>query len=130
MQEQEQAQEYEHTHQPHFKLARRLLLPYNGEEVLTRAQGVRVIISWATVFPVVLLVCTLPVVALSSNNASLQRIALLLLLIFVAGVVLFGLMAWLVVLTINRSARFMQRQKAKGQDSARISKPSGGRYGS
>jgi ATP/ADP translocase len=118
----------EQEYQPRFKLVRRYLFPYSGEEVLTRAQGARIIITWATVFPVALLVCTLPVVALLSNNASLQKIALLLLLIFVAGVVLFGLMAWLVVLTINRSARYFQRRKA--QNSARISKPSGGRYGS
>lgn len=115
-------------HQPRFKLARRLLLPYSGEEVLTRAQGARIIVSWATVFPVALLVCTLPIVALFGNNASLQRIALLLLLIFVVGVVLFGLMACVVVLVINRSARYLQRWRA--EDSARISKPSGGRYGS
>jgi hypothetical protein len=115
-------------HQPRFRLARRLLFPYSGEEVLSRAQGARIIIAWATVFPVALLVCTLPVVALFSNNASLQKIILLLLLIFVVGVVLFGLMACVVVLVINHSARFLQQQRAK--DSARTSKPSGGRYGS
>jgi fatty acid desaturase len=115
-------------HQPRFKLARRVLFPYSGEEELTRSQGARLIVTWATVFPVVLLVCTLPVVALFSNNASLQKIALLLLLIFVVGVVLFGLMACLVILTINQAARFLQRQRAK--NSARISQPSGGRYGS
>ncbi|GCE18445.1 hypothetical protein [Dictyobacter kobayashii] len=116
-------------YQPRFKLARRILFPYTGEEPLTRAQEVRVIVSWATIFPVALLVGTLPIVALfSSSNASLQKIAFILLLVFVGGVVIFGLMAWFVVFMINRSARLLQRQKA--QKSARISNFSGGRYGS
>ncbi|GER87581.1 hypothetical protein KDW_17430 [Dictyobacter vulcani] len=115
-------------YKPHFKLARRILLPYTGEEPLTRAQEAKVIFSWATIFPIILLVCTLPLVALFSSNASLQKVGLFLLLVFVGGVVIFGLMAWFVVLMINRSARAFQQQRA--QKSARTSNISGGRYGS
>lgn len=115
-------------YQPHFKFARRILFPYSGEEPLTRAQEARIILTWAIVFPVALVVGTLPIVVLFSSNVSLQKVGLLLLLVFVGGVFLFGLMAWFVVLMINRSARLFQRHRA--QKTARNSKPSGGRYGS
>ena len=114
--------------QPHFSLVRRILLPYTGEVPLTRSQEMRVIITWAIIFPVALLVCSLPVVAIY-NNASLQKIALLLLLILVGGVIIFALTAWLVVWTINRSARIVQQQRS-AQEAARTSTHSGGRYGS
>ncbi|GCE04604.1 hypothetical protein [Dictyobacter aurantiacus] len=117
-------------YQPRFRFARRVLFPYTGEEPLTRAQEVRVIVSWATIFPVALLVGTLPIVALFSSNASLQKIALILLLVFVGGVVIFGLMAWFVVFMINRSARLFQLQRQRAQKSAGTSDFSGGRYGS
>ncbi|GCE26227.1 hypothetical protein KDA_17110 [Dictyobacter alpinus] len=115
-------------YKPRFKLARRILFPYTGEEPLTRAQEVKVIISWATIFPIMLVVCTLPLVALFSSNASLQRVALFLLLVFVGGIAIFGLMAWFVVLMVNRSARLFQLHMAK--KSAGTSNISGGRYGS
>ena len=113
--------------QPRYLPGRRLLFPYNGEEPLTRAQGVRVIISWAIFFPVVLTVGTVPFVLLV-KNASLQQAALLLLLIFVAGAVIFGALAWFVVFMINRTARIYQARRA--ESSARNSNSSGGRYGS
>ncbi len=113
--------------QPRFLSVRRLLFPYSGEEPLTRAQGARVIVSWATFFPVILMVGTVPIVLLVKNT-SLQEAALLLFLIFLAGVATFGGLAWFVVFMINRSARFLQAKR--GQLSARNSNPSGGRYGS
>lgn len=118
---------------PHLFPLRRLLFPYSGEEPLTRAQGTRVIVTWAIFFPVVLMVGTLPFV-LFAKNASLQGIVLLLLLIFLAGVALFGGLAWLVVFTINRSARIFQAQRARWSTTSTSSvsnnNPSGGRYGS
>ena len=117
--------------QPRFFPLRRLLFPYSGEEPLTRAQGARVIVSWAIFFPVVLMVGTLPFV-LFVKNASLQGTLLLLLLIFLGGVAIFGGLAWIVVFTINRSARIFQDQRAQASSasSVRNSNPSGGRYGS
>ncbi len=109
---------------------RRLLFPYSGEEPLTRAQGTRVIITWAIFFPVVLMVGTLPFV-LFAKNASLQGTVLLLLLIFLAGAALFSGLAWLVVFTINRSARIFQAQRARwSTTSVSNNNPSGGRHGS
>jgi hypothetical protein len=115
---------------PHLFPLRRLLFPYSGEEPLTRAQGTRVIVTWAIFFPVVLLIGTLPFV-LFAKNASLQGTVLLLLLIFLAGVVLFSGLAWLVVFTINRSARIFQAQRARwSTTSVSNNNPRGGRYGS
>ena len=118
---------------PRFFPLRRLLFPYSGEEPLTRAQGTRVIVTWAIFFPIVLLVGTLPFVLLA-KNASLQGIGLLLLLIFLAGIAIFGALAWFVVFTINRSARLFQEQRARWSTTSTSSvsnnDPSGGRYGS
>ncbi|MBA2679837.1 MAG: hypothetical protein H0U76_15755 [Ktedonobacteraceae bacterium] len=112
---------------------RRLLFPYSGEEPLTRAQGARVIVTWAIFFPAVLMVGTLPFV-LFVKNAPLQGIVLLLLLIFLAGVAVFGGLAWFVVFTINRSARIYQAQRARWSTTTTSSisnnNSSGGRYGS
>src|SRR5271165_3564538 len=105
--------------QPHFSPVRRLLFPYSGEEPLTRAQGRRVVTAWAIFFPVILMIGTVPFVLLL-KNASLQEAAVLLLLIFLAGVAIFGMLAWFVVVMVNRSARFLQVQKE--QQSARTSK--------
>jgi hypothetical protein len=114
--------------QSRFSLIRRTFFPFTGEEPLTRAQEIRVIITWAIIFPIVLLICSLPVVAID-NNASLQRIALLLLLIFVGGVIIFALTAWFVVWIVNRTARLAQQQR-RADESARMNNSSGGRYGS
>jgi hypothetical protein len=40
----------------------------------------------------------------------MQELALILLLTFLTGVVIFGAMAWFVVIMVNRSARFVQRR--------------------
>jgi hypothetical protein len=94
---------------PRFLLFRRLLFPYTGEEPLTRAQGRRVIVSWALVFSLVLSVATLPAI-LIIKAVSMQELALILLLTFLTGIVIFGAMAWFVVIMVNRSARFVQQR--------------------
>jgi len=94
---------------PRFLLFRRLLFPYTGEEPLTRAQGRRVIVSWALVFSLALSVATLPAI-LIIKAVSMQELALILLLTFLTGIVIFGAMAWFVVIMVNRSARFVQRR--------------------
>ena len=94
---------------PRFLLFRRLLFPYTGEEPLTRAQGRRVIVSWALVFSLALSVATLPAI-LIIKTVSMQELALILLLTFLTGVVIFGAMAWFVVIMVNRSARFVQQR--------------------
>ena len=97
---------------PRFLLFRRLLFPYSGEEPLTRAQGYHVIVTWALFFSLVLCVATLPIV-LVIKAVSVQELALILLLTFLANIVIFGSMAWFVVLMVNRCARFVQRQNQR-----------------
>jgi len=94
---------------PRFLLFRRLLFPFTGEEPLTRAQGRRVVVSWALVFSFVLSFATLPAI-LIIKTVSMQELALILLLTFLTGVVIFGAMAWFVVIMVNRSARFVQQR--------------------
>ncbi len=98
--------------QPRFLLFRRLLFPYSGEEPLTHAQGRRVIVSWALFFSLVLSVATLPII-LIIKAVSVQELALILLLTFLTSVVIFGAMAWFVVIMVNRCARFVQRRSQR-----------------
>lgn len=97
---------------PRFLLFRHLLFPYSGEEPLTRAQGRRVIVSWALFFSLVLSVATLPII-LIIKAVSVQELALILLLTFLTSVVIFGAMAWFVVIMVNRCARFVQQRSQR-----------------
>jgi hypothetical protein len=106
-------------------LLRRILFPYTGEETLTRKQGLRVIGIWALFFSLVMLLCTTPFTLAYIGVASWSRIVFILLVAFLSGVVIFGALAWLVVVMNNRAVRIMQRQRA-----ARASSTNGGRYGS
>ncbi len=113
---------------PRFSLVRRFLLPYSGEVPLTRAQALRVVRRWAIFFALVLSLGTLPVALALGHGNSLQRLALVFLLTFFGSAILFGLMASLVVFTINRTAYYKQQWKERSIASK--SSISGGRYGS
>jgi hypothetical protein len=108
---------------PRYKLIRRLLLPYSGEEPLTKRQIWRVILVWALFFPFILSLASLPIVFLTMATVVWHKIVLFFLLTFLSGVVIFGAMAWFVVVIMNRAAHIYQRRK-------QISGTSGGRYGS
>jgi hypothetical protein len=108
---------------PRYKLARRLLFPYSGEEPLARRQALRVIVAWALSFPLVLSLCALPVAIALMRTVMLQKVVLFFLLTFLSGVVIFGSLACLVVYMINRAARIYQQRK-------QTSDTNGGRYGS
>ena len=97
---------------PRFLLFRRLLFPYTGEEPLTRAQSRYVIVSWALSFSCVLSLAILPVI-LVIKAVSVPELSLLLLITFLSGMVIFGAMAWFVVIMVNRCARFIQRQSQR-----------------
>ena len=97
--------------QPRYTLIRRVLFPYSGEEPLSRAQGLRVILLWALLFPVPVSLCTL---ALCIAEAfTWHRTALLLLFTFLAGVAIFSVLAWFAVSMSNRAARIHQEKKAR-----------------
>jgi hypothetical protein len=104
---------------PRFLLFRRLFFPYTGEEPLTCAQGKRVIVSWTLVFSFVLSVATLPTI-LIIKAVSVQELALILLLTFVAGVIMFGAMAWFVVIMVNRSARLISLEDRRSPPNPEI----------
>jgi hypothetical protein len=113
--------------QPRYSLPRRLFFPYSGERPLTHREQRRVIVTWATVFPVILYVCTLPLVAALYADASVQTVLLISLLVLLGGALLFSLMAWFVIWAVNQTARQVQRSnESRIARSARNSNSSGG----
>ncbi len=97
--------------QPRYTLARRILFPYSGEEPLSRRQGLRVILVWALLFPLLMSLCTLALCTLEAF--SLHRTALLLLLTFLPGVCIFSVLGWFAVSMSNRAARIHQERQAR-----------------
>ena len=94
-------------YQPRFKLARRLLLPYSGQEALTRAQACRLILTWFVVFALALSLGTMPIVAVLTSSVVLLIIVFL--LTFFCGGAIFALMASFVVYSLNRTALYQQK---------------------
>src|SRR5690348_4237898 len=78
---------------PRFVLFRRYFFPYSGEEMLTRAQSGRMIVSWALFFSVALTIATLPVLAVIGSSLTVPKMAQVLMLIWLGGILIFGLMA-------------------------------------
>jgi RsiW-degrading membrane proteinase PrsW (M82 family) len=91
-----------------YTLIRRILFPYNGEEPLSRAQGLRVILTWALLIPLFMSLCPLAVSIVLS--LSLQKTLLFLLWAFLSGVFIFGLLALIVVSMSNRAAHIRQER--------------------
>jgi predicted membrane protein len=94
-------------YKPRFKLARRLLLPYSGEEVLTRPQAWRLILTWFVVFASALSLSSMPVVAMRTSSVVLLIIVFL--LTFFCGGAIFALLATFVVYSLNRTALYQQK---------------------
>ncbi|MBE3558903.1 MAG: hypothetical protein IMW89_06720 [Ktedonobacteraceae bacterium] len=105
---------------------RRLLFPYSGDQVLTFQQGRRVILTWVLFFGLALSLGSLPVELALMQTVSLRVLALSFLLSFLAGGIIFGGFALLVVAMNNQAARFVQQRKQAGHDH----NTSGGRHGS
>ena len=113
--------------QRRYTLVRRILFPYSGKEPLTRRQGLGVIFTWGMFFSFLLVLCTLPMVLLlgaHSLHFTARIIAEFMLIAFLSGVVIFGVLGWLVVAMSNRAARIMQDRNAMKTNT------NGGRYGS
>ncbi len=109
--------------QPHYTLIRRILFPYSGEEPLTRMQGLRVILTWGLSFSFSMTLCTMTIAM--AGLFPWHRTVLLLLIAFLSGVAIFGMLGWVVVSMSNRAARIFQKRQA-----AKTSSTNGGRYGS
>ena len=105
---------------PRFSPIRLVLFPYSGREQLTLKQSLRVIIVWALFFTAPMLFCTLFASVLSKT--ALSKAAFLLLIVFLTGIFIFGLSAWVVVWLSNKSA-----QLRNGQHDTQSSSTTGGK---
>ena len=87
-------------HRPRYRLMRRILYPYNGEQPLSLRQSLRVF------FPLTmsLLALVLTIIELYP----VQKIMMYVILSFLAGVFIFGLFGLLVVTMSNKLARLHQ----------------------
>lgn len=94
---------------PRFSLFRSLLFPYSGEEPLSPSQSRRVMISWALVFTFPMVLCTLLVTVFAATP--LYKAVLILLIVLLAGLIIFGLSAWALVSAVNRTARLRHAQR-------------------
>jgi lipopolysaccharide export LptBFGC system permease protein LptF len=97
--------------QRHYSLFRRILFPYSGEDPLTRKQGLRVLAAWMLFFPLTMSLLTLVIAAIGSFT--LYRTILLFGVALLSGVLIFGLLGWVVVSMSNRAARIRQAWKAE-----------------
>jgi hypothetical protein len=98
---------------PHYSPIRALLFPHSGEEPLSPRQRWRVIIVWAMVFTLPMVLCTLLVTVFAATP--LYKAVIILLAVVVGGLLIFGLSAWAIVSSVDRTARLRQAQQNKGQ---------------
>jgi hypothetical protein len=96
-------------HRPRYRLMRRILYPYNGEQPLSLRQSLRVLFAWMLFFPLTmsLLALVLTIIELYP----VQKIVLFVILSFLLGVFVFGLLGLLVVTMSNKAARLHQTWK-------------------
>jgi hypothetical protein len=111
-----------------YSLLRRILFPFSGEDALSFKQCLRVLLAWAVFFPLILSLCSLLFAAAFSY--SFQRMAWLFLFAFLSGVIIFGSLGMLVVLTNNKSAHIRQAKEVTGVSNSQASNASGDIYGS
>jgi len=101
-------------HRPRYRLMRRILYPYNGEQPLSFKQSLRVLLAWMLFFP--LTMSLLALVLTMIELYPVQKIVLFVIVSFLSGVFIFGLFGLLVVTMSNKAARLHQTWKIqKGQ---------------
>ncbi len=101
-------------HTSRYRLMRRILYPYTGEQPLSLKQNLRVLLAWMLFFPVCLSLLTLAIALIGSFTV--QKTVALLIFTFLSGVFIFGLLGLLVVSMSNKAARLHQTWKTqKGQ---------------
>jgi len=96
-------------HRPRYRLMRRILFPFNGEQPLSLKQSLRVLLGWMLFFPLTmsLLALILTVIELYP----VQKIILFVIISFLSGVFVFGLFGLLIVTMSNKAARLHQTWK-------------------
>jgi hypothetical protein len=94
---------------PRYRLMRRILYPYNGEQPLSLKQSLRVLLAWVLFFPLTmsLLALVLSIILVYP----VQKIVLFVIISFLSGVFIFGLFALLIVMMGNKAARLHQTWK-------------------
>ena len=94
---------------PRYRLMRRILYPYNGEQPLSLRQSLRVLLGWMLFFPLTMSLLALALTIIELYP--LQKIVLFVSISFSAGVFIFGLLGLLVVTMSNKAARLHQTWK-------------------
>jgi len=96
-------------YRPRYRLMRRILYPYNGEQPLSFKQSLRVLLGWMLFFPLTmsLLALVLTIIELYP----VQKIVLFVIISFFSGVFIFGLFGLLIVTMSNKAARLHQTFK-------------------
>ena len=94
---------------PRFRLMRRILYPYNGEQPLSLKQSLRVLLAWMLFFPLTMsfLALVLSIILIYP----IQKIVFFVIISFLSGVFIFGLFALLIVMMGNKAARLHQTWK-------------------
>ena len=94
---------------PRFRLMRRILYPYNGEQPLSLKQSLRVLLAWMLFFPLTMsfLALVLSIILIYP----VQKIVFFVIISFLSGVFIFGLFALLIVMMGNKAARLHQTWK-------------------
>jgi hypothetical protein len=101
-------------HMPRYRLMRRILYPYNGEQPLSLKQSLRVMLAWMLFFPICMSLLTLAIAVIGLY--SVQKMIIFVIFTFLSGVFIFGLLGLLVVTLSNKAARLHQTWKIqKGQ---------------
>ena len=96
-------------YRPRFRLLRRILYPFSGDQPLSLKQSLRVLLGWMLFFPLTmsLLALVLSIILFYP----LQKIVVYVIVSFLLGVFIFGLFGLLVVTMSNKAARLHQRWK-------------------
>ncbi len=94
---------------PRYKLMRRILYPYNGEQPLSLKQSLRVLLAWMLFFP--LTMALLALILCIIELYPVQKNVLFVIISFLSGVFIFGLFGLLVVTMSNKAARLHQTWK-------------------
>ena len=96
-------------YRPRFRLLRRILYPFSGDQPLSLKQSLRVLLGWMLFFPLTmsLLALVLSIILFYP----LQKIVVYVIVSFLLGVFIFGLFGLLVVTMSNKAARLHQSWK-------------------
>ncbi len=96
-------------HTPRYRLMRRILYPYSGEQPLSLRQSLRVMLAWMLFFPMGMSLLTLAIAIIGSY--SVQKMEILVIFAFLSGAFIFGSLGLLIVTMSNKAARLHQTWK-------------------